>query len=113
MKLTREMLHRFIDSQPKECSAEQIVVDLMASCMIKVPQILPDLTEAFGNVLSEITNRHLQAFNMCSERAWHLETYLDGRMYKEEYNDKPEYKELQKGHAVAIQERCREMLNIK
>ena len=112
MKLTREMLHHFIDSHPQE-SAEQIVIDLMASSMLNFPQILPDIIETFGNVLSEITNRHLQAFNMCSERAWYLETYLDGKMYTEECNDKPEYKEIQKGHAIAIQDRCKKMLNIK
>lgn len=113
MKLTREMLHRFIDSYPPEITAEEVVIDLMSSCMTMFPQILPGFIGAFGNTLSRITNKHLQAFDMCSERAWYLETYLDGKMYKEEYNDKPEYKELQKGHAIAIQEKCREMLNIK
>ena len=110
MKLTREMLHSFIDNSPPEDSAEQILIDLVASAMIKFPQILPELVCKVGNNLSAIIELHFHTFNICEERALYLEAYLDGKMYREETANKPEYIELQKNHATAIKERCRHEL---
>ena len=45
-----------------------------------------------------------------NERAWYLETYLDGKIYTEEYNNTEEAKEIQKAHATFIREKSNNIL---
>ena len=113
MKITREQLHYFIDAHKDECSVEETIVYLVCTSIERNPDIIPYLMEQLGLTMSAITDRQLRAFRICEERATYLEAYLDGKMYTEEYNNKPEYVEIQKGHATAIKDKCRNMLNIK
>ena len=110
MKYTREQLHHFIDSQPKELSTDEIVISLACSYIMRRPIIIPSFIEQISNTLSMITEKLILSMYVFNERAWYLETYLDGKMYTEEYNNTEEAKEIQKAHATFIREKSNNIL---
>lgn len=113
MKYTREQLHYFIDSHPKEMSTDEVVISLICSYLMRRPEIIPRFIESVSGVLYEIINRFIQSAYVFKERAWYLESYLNGTMYSQEYNDTEEAKEIQKKHATFIKERCDNILEGK
>ena len=113
MKLTREMLHYFIDAQPPHNSAEEILINMVCCTLHRCPQMLPMLMEELGNNLSAMFEKCLHTFYVCNERASWLESYLDGRMYPEEIAKQQEYIDIQKGHAIKIKETCKDVMQWK
>lgn len=113
MEYTREQLHYFIDSSSKEMSTDEIVIALACSYIMRRPTIIPSFITQISNTLSVITEKLISSLYVFKERAWYLETYLDGHMYDEEYNDTTEAKEIQKEHATLIKEKCNNMLEGK
>ena len=113
MEYTREQLHYFIDSQPKEMSTDEVVIALACSYIMRRPKIIPSFITQISNTLSVITERLISSTNVFKERAWYLETYLDGKMYTEEYNNTDEAKQIQKEHATFIKEKCNNILEGK
>lgn len=113
MKYTREQLHYFIDSHPKEMSTDEIVISLACSYLMRRPEVIPQFIQNVSSVLSEITNRFLELTYLAKERAWYLETYLNGDMYSPEYNDTEEAKGIQKEHATIIKNKCHNILEGK
>ena len=110
MKITREQLHHFIDSQPKEMSVDEIIIALVCSYIMRRPIMIPSFIEQISNTLSMITEKLISSMHVFNERAWYLETYLDGKMYTEEYNNTEEAKEIQKAHATFIREKSNNIL---
>jgi len=104
MKLTREMLHEMIDNCPPQLGGETVFVDMTYNILTKCPQILPYYWKVVGRATSDIFDVHMQTFHVANERATYLESYLAGRMYPEEYFTKPEFVEIQRGHAEKIKE---------
>ena len=51
--------------------------------------------------------------HLANERAFYLESYLSGTMYPEDVAQKPEYIDIQCGHATEIKERTAEVLGDK
>ena len=113
MKYTREQLHHFIDASPKEMSTDEIVIALACSYIMKRPTIISSFITEISNVISMITEKLVSSMYTFKERAWYLETYLDGKMYIEEYNDTEEAKQIQKAHATFIKEKCNNILGGK
>ena len=113
MKYTREQLHYFIDSHPKEMSTDEIVIALACSYIMRRPIMIPSFIEQISNTLSMITEKFISSMYVFKERAWYLETYLDGKMYTEEYNNTEEAKEIQKAHATFIREKTNNILGGK
>ena len=113
MKITREQLHHFIDANPKEMSTDEIVIALVCSYIMRRPIMIPSFIEQISNTLSMITEKFISSMYVFKERAWYLETYLDGKMYTEEYNDTEEAKEIQKAHATFIKEKSNNILGGK
>ena len=113
MKLTREMLKETIDSYSEYMSAEEVFINLVCSTMFKCPQILPGLTQSLGQAYTNILQNYQQTCHLANERAWYLETYLSGNMYSEENAKKPEYIDIQRGHATQIKEATAKALGDK
>lgn len=113
MEYTREQLHYFIDANPKEMSTDEIVIALACSYIMRRPIMIPSFIEQISNTLSMITEKLISSMYVFKERAWYLETYLDGKMYTEEYNNTEEAKEIQKAHATFIREKSNNILGGK
>lgn len=113
MEYTREQLHYFIDANPKEMSTDEIVIALACSYIMRRPIMIPSFIEQISNTLSMITEKFISSMYVFKERAWYLETYLDGKMYTEEYNNTEEAKEIQKAHATFIREKSNNILGGK
>lgn len=102
MKLTTETIKSMIDMYPPYMSAEQIFVDMVGRIAINYPQVLPELATTVGAVFNTQFTYQQQAFHRINERASYLESYLSGKMYPEETAKKPEYIDIQRGHATVI-----------
>ena len=113
MKLTREMLHELIDSYPQQYGGETIFVNMTYSILTKCPTILPYYWSVVGRTTSDIFDKHMQTFHLANERASYLETYLAGKMYPEDVAKRPEYIEIQRGHAETIEKETAKALGIK
>lgn len=113
MEYTREQLHYFIDSHPKEMSTDEIVIALACSYIMRRPMILSWFIKELSNTISMMTEKFISSLYVFKERAWYLESYLNGTMYSQEYNDTEEAKEIQKEHATFIKERCDNILEGK
>lgn len=113
MEYTREQLKYFIDTSPKEMSTDEIVIALACSYIMRRPIIIPSFIEQISNTLSMITEKLISSMNIFKERAWYLESYLDGKMYSEEYSNTEEAKEIQKKHATFIKDKCNNILEGK
>lgn len=106
MKLTTEIIKSMIDVYPSYMSAEQIFVDIVGRIAMNYPQILPELATTIGAVFNTQFKTQTQAFHVIKERASYLESYLSGRMYPKEIANKPEYVDIQRGHATTIKEQA-------
>ena len=104
MKLTTETIKSMVDMYPPYMSAEQIFVDMVGRIAINYPQVLPELASTIGAVFNTQFTNQAQAFHVVKERASYLESYLSGTMYSEENARKPEYIDIQRGHATKIKE---------
>ena len=113
MKLTREMFHKLIDSYPQHYSGETIFVDMSYSILKKHPTILPYYWNVIGRATSETFESQMHTLYLANERASYLESYLAGRMYPEEVAKKPEYIEIQRGHAETIEIETAKALGMK
>ena len=102
MKLTTETIKSMIDKYPPYMSAEQIFVDMVGRIAINYPQVLPELATTIGAVFNTKFETQARAFHLIKERASYLESYLSGKMYPEEIAKKPEYIDIQRGHATTI-----------
>lgn len=102
MKLTTETIKSMIDMYPPYMSGEQIFVDMVGRIAMNYPQVLPELATTIGAVFNTKFETQAQAFHLINERASYLESYLSGRMYSEDNAKKPEYIEIQRGHATTI-----------
>lgn len=102
MKLTTETIKSMIDMYPPYMSAEQIFVDMVGRIAMSYPQVLPELATTIGAVFNTQFEAQAQAFHLIKERASYLESYLSGTMYPEEIAKKPEYIDIQCGHATTI-----------
>ena len=106
MKLTTETIKSMIDMYPPYMSAEQIFVDMVGRIAINYPQVLPELASTIGAAFGSQFETQAHAFHVIKERASYLESYLSGRMYPEEVAKKPEYIDIQRGHATTIKEQA-------
>lgn len=104
MKLTTETIKSMIDMYPAYMSAERIFVDMVGRIAMNYPQVLPELATTIGAVFNTQFETQAHAFHLIQERASYLESYLSGRMYPEEVAKKPEYIDIQRGHATKIKE---------
>lgn len=111
--MTKEDLIKIIDYYPDQMSGEDIMIYLVSKMILMKPTIIPRFIEDISAALDTVYRRMLSTISVSKERAWYLSTYLDGRMYPEEVAKKPEYIEIQKGHADYIVERCNEALGEK
>ena len=102
MKLTTETIKSMIDMYPPYMSAEQIFVDMVGRIAMHYPQVLPELATTIGAVFNTQFETQAHAFHLIEERASYLESYLSGKMYPEEVAKKPEYIDIQRGHATII-----------
>ena len=102
MKLTTETIKSMIDMYPPYMSGEQIFVDMVGRIAMNYPQVLPELATTIGAVFNTQFETQAQAFHLINERASYLESYLSGKMYSEDTAKKPEYIEIQRGHATTI-----------
>ena len=102
MKLTTETIKSMVDMYPPYMSAEQIFVDMVGRVAMNYPQVLPELATTIGAVFNTQFETQAQAFHLINERASYLESYLSGKMYSEDTAKKPEYIEIQRGHATTI-----------
>ena len=102
MKLTTDKIKSMIDLYPPYMSGEQIFVDMVGRIAMDYPQILPELATTVGAAFHTQFTCYAQAFHLINERASYLESYLSGKMYSEEVAKKPEYIEIQRGHATTI-----------
>ena len=110
MKLTTETIKSMIDMYPPYMSAEQIFVDMVGRIAMNYPQVLPELATTIGAVFNTQFETQAHAFHLIKERASYLESYLSGNMYPEEIAKKPEYIDIQRGHATVIKERTAQAL---
>ena len=106
MNLTREELKTVIDMYPSDFSGEEVFIDLVTYILRKYPHVLPKLSVKLGYIYSMIFEEHFEIFHLIRERASYLESYLSGRMYPEEVAKKPEYIDIQRGHATTIKEQA-------
>ena len=113
MKRTREALHQMIDAYPPHIGAEAIFVDITYNILNKYPRILPYYWNVVGRATSDIFDQHIQTLYLVNERASYLESYLAGKMYPEEITKKPEYIEIQRGHAETIVNATEKTLGVK
>ena len=113
MKLTREMLHEAIDNYPNQISAETLFIDITHMVLTKCPHILPYYCQAVGHTISDIFDSQERTLRLSNERASYLETYLRGEMYPEDIAKKPEYIDIQRGHATTIKNETAKSLGIK
>ena len=113
MEYTREQLKYFIDSHPKTMSTDEVVIALICSYIMRRPEIIPLFISQISDTMSMITNRLISSMHIFKERAWYLESYLDGKMYSEEYSNTEEAKEIQKKHATFIKDKCNNILEGK
>ena len=102
MKLTTETIKSMVDMYPSYMSAEQIFVDMVGRIAMNYPQVLPELASTIGSVFGSQFEVQAHAFHVIKERASYLESYLSGKMYPEETAKKPEYIDIQRGHATTI-----------
>lgn len=102
MKLTTDKIKSMIDLYPPYMSGEQIFVDMVGRIAMDYPQILPELATTVGAAFHTQFAYYTQAFHLINERASYLESYLSGKMYSEDTAKKPEYIEIQRGHATTI-----------
>ena len=110
MKLTTETIKSMVDMYPAYMSAEQIFVDMVGRIAINYPQVLPELASTIGNAFGSQFEVQAHAFHVIKERASYLESYLSGRMYPEEVAKKPEYIDIQRGHATTIKEQAMKVM---
>ena len=110
MKLTTEIIKSMVDMYPPYMSAEQIFVDMVGRIAINYPQVLPELASTIGNTFGSQFEVQAHAFHLIQERASYLESYLSGKMYPEEVAKKPEYIDIQRGHATTIKEQARKVM---
>lgn len=75
--------------------------------------MIPLFIEQTSNLLYAVTEKFISSMYTFRERAWYLESYLDGKMYSEEYSNTEEAKEIQKKHATFIKKRCDNILGGK
>ena len=113
MELTREKLHEIIDSYPPQLGGETVFVDMTYTILNKCPTILPYYWSVVGRATSDIFDSQMQTLHLANERATYLESYLAGRMYPEEYFTKPEFVEIQRGHAEKIKEETAKQMGKK
>ena len=106
MKLTTETIKSMIDTYPAYMSGEQIFVDMVSRIAINYPQVLPELASTIGTVFNIQFETQAHAFHIIKERASYLESYLSGRMYPDEVAKKPEYIDIQRGHATIIKKQA-------
>ena len=106
MKLTTETIKSMIDMYPPYMSAEEIFVDMVGHIAMNYPQILPKLATTVCAVFNTQFETQTHAFHIIKERASYLESYLSGKMYPEEIAKKPEYIDIQRGHATTIKEQA-------
>lgn len=110
MKLTTETIKSMIDMYPPYMSAEQIFVDMVGRIAMNYPQVLPELATTIGAVFNTQFETQAHAFHLIKERASYLESYLSGKMYPEEIAKKPEYIDIQRGHATTIKEQAMKVM---
>ena len=110
MKLTAETIKSMVDMYPPYMSAEQIFVDMVGRIAMNYPQILPELATTIGAVFHTQFAHYTQTFHLINERASYLESYLSGKMYSEDTAKKPEYIEIQRGHATTIRKASAEAI---
>jgi len=110
MKLTREKLKTMIDMYPSSFSGEEVFIDLVAYVLRNYPHVFPKLSVKLGYIYSMIFEEHFEAFHLIHERASYLELYLSGKMYPEEVAKKPEYIDIQRGHATTIKEQAMKVM---
>ena len=110
MKLTTDIIKSTIDMYPAYMSAEQIFVDMVGRIAMNYPQILPELASTIGSVFGSQFEVQAHAFHVIKERASYLESYLSGKMYPEEIAKKPEYIDIQRGHATTIKEQAMKVM---
>ena len=110
MKLTTDKIKSMIDLYPPYMSAEQIFVDMVGRIAMNYPQVLPELATTIGAVFNTQFETQAHAFHLIKERASYLESYLSGKMYPEEIAKKPEYIDIQRGHATTIKEQAAKVM---
>lgn len=110
MKLTTDKIKSMIDLYPPYMSAEQIFVDMVGRIAINYPQVLPKLATTIGAVFNTQFETQAHAFHLIKERASYLESYLSGKMYTDEVAKKPEYIDIQRGHATIIKEQAAKVM---
>ena len=104
--MTTETIKSMIDMYPPYMSAEQIFIDMVGRIAISYPQILPELATTIGTVFNIQFETQAHAFHLIKERASYLESYLSGKMYPDEVAKKPEYIDIQRGHATTIKKQA-------
>ena len=110
MKLTIEKIKSMLDLYPPYMSSEDIFVDMVGRIAINYPQVLPELASTIGAVFNTQFTVQSHALHVIKERATYLESYLEGRMYPDEVAKKPEYIDIQRGHATTIREQATKVL---
>lgn len=110
MKLTRQNMHDLIDSYSPLTSDEDVFIDVVNTILKLYPQILPRLCVRLGYTIEAVMSNQLHTLYIANERASYLESYLSGNMYPEEIAKKPEYIDIQRGHATVIKERTAQAL---
>ena len=110
MKLTVEKIKSILDLYPPYMTGEDIFVDMVSRIAMNYPQVLPELASTIGAVFNTQFTVQSHALHVIKERATYLESYLEGRMYPEEVAKKPEYVDIQRGHATTIREQATKVL---
>ena len=104
MKLTRENLKTWIDMYHPYMTAEEVFVNLVGSTIVKCPYLIPELSKTLGQAYANVFENQYSTLHLANERAWYLESYLSGKMYPDDVAKKPEYIDIQRGHATTIKE---------
>ena len=107
-----EKLYMGFTKQELMRMAEGLGVAIVAILVILLV-IRPLVNNAFEVSNNNTAEKLISSMHVFNERAWYLETYLDGRMYTEEYNNTEEAKEIQKAHATFIREKSNNILGGK
>ena len=110
MKLTRENLKTSIDMYHPHMSGEEVFINLVGYIIVKYPHLIPELSKTLAQAYANVFENQYTTLHFANERAKYLESYLSGTMYPEKVAQKPEYINIQRGHATEIKERTAKAL---